>query len=161
MKPSLEAVVKAYQNRLYAAAFSVCKSPQDAEDVVQDTLLQYWTQKKEFETEQHVRAWLLRVAINKAKNKTRTFFRRKALPLEDYMETLVFASEESSELFEAVMALPEKYRIVIHLFYYEDYTVGEIADILHITPGNVKTRLSRGRASLRGILKEAWEDDES
>lgn len=161
MKPSLEAVVKTYQNHLYAAAFSVCKNPQDAEDVVQDTLLQYWTQKKEFETAEHVRAWLLRVAINKAKNKTRTFFRRKALPLEDYMETLVFDSEESSGLFEAVMALPEKYRIVIHLFYYEDYTVNEIADILRITPGNVKTRLSRGRASLRSALKEAWEDDES
>ena len=77
------------------------------------------------------------------------------------METLVFDSEESSVLFEAVMALPETYRIVIHLFYYEDYTVNEIADILRITPGNVKTRLSRGRASLRSALKEAWEDDES
>ena len=59
------------------------------------------------------------------------------------------------------MALPEKYRLVIHLFYYEDYSVREIADILRITPDNVKTRLSRGRASLRSTLKEAWEDDES
>ena len=160
MKPPLKMLIEKYRNNLYTAAFNVCKSAQDAEDIVQDTFLQYWSQKKEFETEQHIRAWLLRVAINKAKNKNNTFFRRNALPLEDYMETLAFQSEESSELFEAVMKLPEKYRIVVHLFYYEDYSVKEIADILKITPGNVKVRLSRGRMSLRNTLKEAWEDDE-
>ena len=112
MKPPLKMLIEKYRNNLYTAAFNVCKSAQDAEDVVQDTFLQYWSQKKEFETEQHIRAWLLRVAINKAKNKNNTFFRRNALPLEDYMETLAFQSEESSELFEAVMKLPEKYRIV-------------------------------------------------
>lgn len=160
MKPPLKMLIEKYRNNLYTAAFNVCKNAQDAEDVVQDTFLQYWSQKKEFETEQHIRAWLLRVAINKAKNKNNTFFRRKALPLEDYMETLAFQSEESSELFEAVMKLPEKYRIVVHLFYYEDYSVKEIADILKITPGNVKVRLSCGRMSLRNTLKEAWEDDE-
>ena len=127
MKPPLKMLIEKYRNNLYTAAFNVCKNAQDAEDVVQDTFLQYWSQKKEFETEQHIRAWLLRVAINKAKNKNNTFFRRNALPLEDYMETLAFQSEESSELFEAVMKLPEKYRIVVHLFYYEDYSVKEIA----------------------------------
>ena len=100
MKPPLKMLIEKYRNNLYTAAFNVCKNAQDAEDVVQDTFLQYWSQKKEFETEQHIRAWLLRVAINKAKNKNNTFFRRNALPLEDYMETLAFQSEESSELFE-------------------------------------------------------------
>ena len=160
MKPPVEMLIEEYRNSLYAAAFNVCKNAQDAEDVVQDTFVQYWSQKKEFETEQHIRAWLIREAINKAKNKNHTCFRRNALPLEDYMETLPFESEESSELFEAVMRLPEKYRIVVHLFYYEDYSVNEIADILKITPGNVKVRLSRGRMSLRSTLKEVWEDDE-
>lgn len=160
MKPPVEMLVDTYRNNLYAAAFSVCKNPQDAEDVVQDTFIQYWSQKKEFESEQHIRAWLLRVAINKAKNKNASFFRRNTKPLEDYMETLTFQSEESSELFEAVMALPEKYRIVIHLFYYEDYSVNEIAEILKLTPGNVKVRLSRGRLFLRNTLKEVWDDDE-
>ncbi len=141
-------------------AFSVCKNTQDAEDVVQDTFIQYWAQKKEFVSEQHIRAWLIRVAINKAKNKVNTFFRKNTLPLEDYMQTLTFESEESSGLFEAVMGLPEKYRIVIHLFYYEDYSVNEIADILKLTQGNVKVRLSRGRMLLRNTLKEGWEDDE-
>ena len=160
MKLPLETVVRTYQNRLYAAAFSACKNPQDAEDAVQDAFLQYWSLHKEFESEEHVRAWLLRVAINRAKNRAHSFFRRNVVPLEDYMESLSFETEEDSGLFQAVMALPAKYRMAIHLFYYEDYSVEEIANILHITPGNVKTRLSRGRAALRGALQEAWNNDE-
>ena len=156
MKPPLEAVVKTYQSHLYAAAFAVCKNTQDAEDAVQDTFLQYWSQKKEFETEQHVRAWLLRVAINRAKNRAHTFFRRKVLPLEDYMESLTFESEESSEVFEAVMALPEKYRSVLHLYYYEGYATDEIAAILGRRAATVRSQLSRGRA----LLRDAWKGAE-
>ncbi len=160
MKPHIDIVIEKYKNNLYAVAFNICKNAQDAEDVVQDTFIKYWSQQKEFESEQHLRAWLFRVAINQSKNKINTFFRKKTVPLEDYMETMTFETNEASELFEAVMNLPAKYRIVIHLFYYEDYSVTEIADILKLTPGNVKTRLSRGRMSLRNTLKEAWEDDE-
>ena len=76
------------------------------------------------------------------------------------METLVFETPESEELFETVMKLPEKYRIVIHLFYYEDYNVNEIADILKISQSNVKARLSRGRSLLKERLQEEWNDDE-
>lgn len=75
------------------------------------------------------------------------------------METLTFETPESENLFETVMKLPEKYRIVIHLFYYEDYTVREISDILKISESNVKVRLSRGRTLLKETLQEAWEDD--
>lgn len=88
------------------------------------------------------------------------FFRRNTQSLENYMETLAFDSPEFSELFEAVMKLPKKYRIVIHLFYYEDYSINEIADILKISVSNVKVRLSRGRRMLRETLEEGWEDDE-
>lgn len=161
MKPPVEELVEAYQNRLFAVAFNVCKNAHDAEDVVQDTFIQYLSQNQNFESEEHIRAWLLRVAINKAKNKVTAFFRRNVFPLEAYIQTLQFPTEESGELFEAVMKLPEKYRIVIHLFYYEDYSVKEIADILKLTPDNVKTRLSRGRKQLRSTLKEVWDDDES
>lgn len=81
------------------------------------------------------------------------------MSLEDYMETLTFETPESENLFETVMKLPEKYRIVIHLFYYEDYSIQEMADILQISQSNVKVRLSRGRALLKEVLKEEWEDD--
>ena len=76
------------------------------------------------------------------------------------IETLTFENPESENLFEEVLKLPEKYRIVIHLFYYEDYSVREIADILKLSESNVKTRLSRGRSLLKTALKEEWENDE-
>lgn len=160
MRQPVKELFEKYQNNLYAAAFNVCKNAEDAKDVVQDTFIQYYSIKKEFDDEQHIRAWLMRVAINKAKNINRTFWRRNKVPLEDYMETLTFETPESEELFETVMKLPEKYRIVIHLFYYEDYSVHEIAEILKITDSNVKVRLSRGRGLLKEKLQEEWEDDE-
>ena len=160
MRQKLQELVTLYQDNLFAVAFNICKNTQDAEDVVQDTFIRYYTLKKEFDSRQHIRAWLIRVTINRAKNVNHTFWRRNKLSLEDYMETLSFETRESENLFETVMKLPEKYRIVIHLFYYEDYSVNEIADILKISESNVKVRLSRGRRLLRGALKEEWKDDE-
>ena len=160
MRQPVQQLIERYQNSLYAAAFNTCQNQMDAEDVVQETFVQYYTSRKEFESEQHIRAWLLRVVINKAKNISRTFWRKNKCSLEDYMETLSFPDSQSRELFEEVMKLPDKYRIVIHLFYYEDYSVREISNILKISESNVKIRLSRGRAMLKNSLKEEWENDE-
>lgn len=159
MRLSIQELVDEYKDNIYAVAFNVCKNAQDAEDVVQNTFISYYTEKKEFENRQHIRAWLIRVAINKAKNVNRTFWRRNVLSLKDYIGTLEFDTSESEELFSAVMKLPGKYRIVIHLFYYEDYSVNEIADILNISVSNVKVRLCRGRSMLRECIKEEWEDE--
>lgn len=159
MRQSLQELIECYQNNLYTTAFNVCKNAEDAQDVVQDTFVQYYTTKKEFKSEQHIRAWLLRVAINKAKNINRTFWRQNKVSLEEYMEKLTFESPESQNLFETVMKLPDKYRIVIHLFYYEDFSIREIAQILAISESNVKVRLTRGRSLLKEALKEEWEDD--
>ena len=160
MRLPTQELFEKYQNNLYAVAFNVCKNAEDAEDVVQDTFIQYYSFKKQFDNEQHIRAWLIRVAINKAKNMNRTFWRKNKMSLEDYMETLTFETPESSELFEAAMSLPEKYRIVVHLFYYEDYSIHEIAGILKLSESNVKVRLSRARSLLRDKLQEEWENDE-
>lgn len=159
MRQSVQELMEKYRHNLYAVAFNICKSPDDADDVVQETFIQYYITNKNFKDEQHIRAWLIRVAINKAKNVTNTFWRRNKVSLEEYMETLAFESTESSELFESVLKLPEKYRIAIHLYYFEDYSTGEIADILKISLSNVKARLSRGRMLLKEALKEEWEDD--
>lgn len=159
MRQPVQELFVRYRNSLYAAAFNVCKNAQDAEDAVQDTFIQYYSSKKEFDNEQHIRAWLIRVAINKAKNTNRTFWKKNRTSLEEYMETLAFETPESEELFGAVMNLPSKYRIVIHLFYYEDYAIREIAGILNISENNVKVRLSRGRLLLKEKLKEEWEND--
>lgn len=160
MRMETEVLMDRYKDNLFAVAFNVCRNAADADDVVQDTFVQYHTQNRQFESEQHIKAWLIRVAINRSINVTRSLWRRSSLPLEDYMESLPFEAPEDSALFAQVMALPEKYRVVIHLFYYEDYPVKDIAGILKVSENNVKVRLSRGRALLKKALKEEWSDDE-
>lgn len=160
MRLETQALAEQYRDRLFAAAFQVCGNAADAEDAAQEALLRYHLSDKEFENQEHIRAWLLRVAVNWAKNISRSFWRRNTLPLEEYMETLEFDCQESREIFREVMALPEKYRLVIHLYYYEDYSVEEIGRILGIRVSNVKVRLSRGRQMLKATLQEVWDDDQ-
>ncbi len=160
MKQSMNELVGRYRDNLFAIAFNICKNAADSDDIVQETFLQYYLTRKEFESGQHIRAWLIRIAINKAKNASRTFWVQHKVPLEEYMETLAFETPEDQTLFEKVMTLPQKYRLVIHLYYYEDYSVREIAEALKLTESNVKARLSRGRGKLREMLKEEWDDDE-
>ena len=159
MRMETQALAETYRDRLFAAAFQVCGNAADAEDAAQEALLRYHISEKQFESEQHIRAWLLRVAINCAKNVSRSFFRRNTVPLEDYMDSLEFDSGESREIFREVMNLPETYRLVIHLYYYEDYSVAEIGRILGLTENNVKVRLSRGRQLLKKALQEVWDDE--
>jgi len=160
MKIETRVIMEKYKDNLFSAAFNVCKNAADADDVVQETLIQYHTCNKQFDNEQHIRAWLIRVAINKAKDISMAFWRRASLPLDDYIETLTFETPEAKGLFEVVMKLPEKYRIVIHLFYYEDLTIKEIAGILKTSESNVKVRLTRGRKLLKKELQEEWNDDD-
>ena len=159
MRLETQALAEQYRDRLFAAAFQVCGNAADAEDAAQEALLRYHLSDKEFENQEHIRAWLLRVAVNWAKNISRSFWRRNTLPLEEYMETLTFDCQESRDIFREVMALPEKYRLVIHLYYYEDYSVQEISRILGIRVSNVKVRLSRGRQMLKATLQEVWDDE--
>jgi len=160
MTVSIEEVVLRYRQRLFALALSICRDPCDADDAVQNTLLRCCEKPREFDSEEHLRAWLLRVTINGAKDIAASFWRTHRLSLEDYTETLAFEAPEDRGLFEAVMALPQKYRTVLHLYYYEDYSVREIAQVLHIGENTVKTRLRRAREKLRQTLGEEWNDDE-
>ena len=160
MRLPVEMLVERYHQNLFAVAFNVCKNREDAEEVVQDAFIQYHLKRLDFQSEEHIRAWLIRVTINKAKNAARTIWWRHRTSLEETMAALTFDDQESERLFEAVIALPQKYRIVVHLFYYEDYSVHEMAELLSLSESNVKTRLSRARAMLRDTLKEVWSDDE-
>ena len=161
MRRPVSVLAERWGDSLYRAAFAVCRNPQDAEDVVQDTLLAYFRSDKQFESDEHIRAWLIRVAVNKAKNATVCFWRRNRRSLEDYMDALTFEDEDDRDLMDAVLRLPERYRIVLHLFYYEDYSIREIASLLNLGEGAVKSRLSRGRQQLRRTLTEEWDDEQS
>ena len=157
----VEALYRERQDKADAKADAAAATPKSvADDAVQDTYLRYCSYDKEFADEDHIRAWLLRVAINRARDQKRSFWEKHRVSWEDYMETLSFEAPEDKSLFEAVMSLPAKYRTVIHLFYYEDYSVARIAEILHSREGTVKSQLNRGRQLLKTKLMEAWNDDE-
>ncbi|MBR4759430.1 MAG: RNA polymerase sigma factor [Lachnospiraceae bacterium] len=154
MREPVEDLIRQHQKHLFAAAFSVCQNASDADDVVQDTFLKYHLSKKEFSSPEHIKAWLLRVAINKAKDINRRTWRWNTVSLEEVAQTLTTEQSEDTWLLAEVMKLPAKYRIVLHLFYYEDYSVAEIANILKVSDGSVKTRLSRARSMLKNNLEE-------
>lgn len=160
MRVKTETLIRKYKDNLFAVAFNVCKSAEDAEDVVQDTFVSYHTSRKDFENEEHIKAWLIRVAINRAINVNRSFWRKKSVPLDAYVETLAFETPEAKTLFTEVMRLPEKYRVPLHLFYYEDYSISDIAKLLSISENNVKVRLTRARKALKDTLAEEWDDEQ-
>lgn len=160
MRLSVDEAFRKYGDRAFSAAFNVCRNRADADDVVQDTFIRYYAKDLDYENEEHIRAWLIRVAINRAKDITASLWHKNRVEWEEYMNELPFEAPADKGLFEAVMRLPDKYRIAIHLFYYEDYGIKEIAEILHCREGTVKSQLSRGRKLLKEVLKEEWRDDE-
>ena len=148
-----------YGDRLYAAAFNITRQRQDAEDAVQEALLRLYRSDKEFESEEHVKAWLIRVTINIAKSTCTSFWHRNTVPYEDYMDDIPFEDESDKDLMEAVLSLPDKYRIIVHLYYYEGYKTREIADTLKLSENTVKTRLLQSRKLLKNKL-EGWQDED-
>ena len=157
MRLTVEDAFQKYGDRVFSAAFSICRNQEDADDVVQDTFLRYHIKNLQYMDETHLKAWLLRVAINRAKDITAAFWRRNRVSWEAYMEELEFTQPEDRSLFRAVMALPEKYRLVLHLYYYEECSIREIASLLHTGEGTIKSRLSRGRTLLKTMLTEDLE----
>lgn len=159
MRLSVDEAFRKYGDRVFSAAFSICRSREDADDVVQDTFLKYLSRNMDYIDEAHLKAWLLRVAINRAKDIAGAFWRRNRVSWEEYMDELEFVQPEDRCLFDAVMRLPEKYRIVIHLYYYEEYSIDEISAATRRRQGTVKSQLSRGRELLKSMLTEDEKHD--
>ena len=156
---SLEPVYEKYKDNIFAIGFNYFKNSIDADDVVQETFLKLARSGKDFENEEHLRNWLIRVAVNECKRVSLSSWVRKKVSLEEYTGQIDFETQEESRVFTAVMSLPKKYRQVIHLYYYEDYCTAEIADILGISRTAVTTRLLRGRKKLKEDLLEVWKDE--
>ncbi len=142
-------IVKTYSNSLLKTAFAILKSTADAEDAVQDVFLKLIRRKPVFNDREHEKAWLLRVTINTSKNMLKSSSRNN-VPIND--ETPY--SDENSELLAVVMSLPERYRTVVHLYYYEGYSIKETAAILRLPAATVGTRLARARKLLKGEISE-------
>ena len=146
-----EDAVSRYLDAVLKIAFTYTKNTADAEDLAQEVFLALLCRGKGFDSEEHRKAWLIRVTINKCKNflKQRWITRRALLP-----DDLGYLPKEQRDVLSAVLSLEEKYRVPIHLFYYEGYSIKEIAAITRVGPATVGTRLKRGRERLRALLEE-------
>lgn len=152
-----ESIVRQNLDIVYRAALSYCKNPSDAEDVVQNTFIKLLQANPEFQTGDDARRWLIRVAVNECKNLWKSFWRKNICSLEDLGYEPVSESGPQETLWEDVQRLPPKYRIVLHLYYYEGYSVREIAALLRISESNVQVRLMRARNKLKNLIKEESE----
>jgi len=150
-------LVQRYIDTVFRIALNYLKEPADAEDVTQSVFEKLLRQRKPFESDDHIRFWLVRVTINECKQILRAPW-RKHESIEDYARTLSFEAPAQSDLFLAVMNLPKKYRMAIYLHYYEGYSTEEIGKLLKLPNGTVCTHLRRGRALLRNSLEEAEKD---
>ncbi len=142
----IERVVNTYTDTLQKLAFTYLHSVADAQDVTQEVFIKLLMQAPRFRDREHEKAWLIRVTVNMCKDRLRRADRRN-VPIEEALTVEVRGAD--TELLTEVMALPEKYRTVIHLHYYEGYTVREIATILRKPVGTVATCLARGRQRLK------------
>ena len=138
---------------VYRLALGQTRSRADAEDVMQETLLKLYLERKPFRSPEHERYWVVRVAVNESKKLLRSPWRRRTGPLEEAGEP-VFDTPQQSELYQHVMGLSPKYRAAVYLYYY-DCSVQEIAAAMGANPSTVQTWLMRARGKLKLILQEA------
>lgn len=149
-------LARAYAPAIFRLAYARTGSRADAEDIMQEVFVRLLRARPDFADQEHARAWLLRVAANCANDWFRAPWRRREGPLSD---ALPAPEHRDSGVVEAVLALPAKYRTAVHLYYYEELSVAEIAKIIGKSESAVKSRLFRARAMLREALKE--DDDVS
>lgn len=158
-KARFTAAAGRYQNMVYRTALHVLGSPQDADDAVQEVFLRLFRYREPFAGEEHLRRWLLRVTVNYCRDVLKSPWRRRRVSWEELPETPVFDRPEQTALYREVMALPEKYRTVLNLFYYEELSVREIGELLGVGDSTVTTRLARARKRLKERLGEDWQDE--
>ena len=147
-----ERLLDDFGDSILRLAYSYLHSIEDAEEVLQDTLLQFLRTAPDLQSPAHEKAWLLRVAGNLSKNRIAYNRVRGADELEESLAAE--QREDLSYVWDAVKSLPVKYREVIHLFYYEGYSTGQIAQLLRMNESTVRSRLRRGREQLKSILQE-------
>lgn len=166
----LQQKINTYSDLLYRIAFLQLRNNQDAEDVVQETFYQFIKSRKEFETPEHEKAWLIKVTLNGCRKVWRSAWYRHAdvVAMEEMpegsieeagnaMEAGILKRERNREILEAVMRLPRKYREVIHLFYFQQMNIKEISAATGRKESTVTSQLTRGREMLKKYLKEEYQ----
>ena len=142
-----------YKDTVFRVAYSYTKNKSDAEDISQEVFLKFYTADVRFESSQQQKAWLIRVTINKSKDLLKSNWFSKRSDQTDISQNFTM-DESQSEILETVLSLPDKYKIVIHLYYYEGYSLNEISEITGVKISTLQTRLQRGRKLLEKKIKE-------
>jgi len=150
-------IYSAHIDAVYRLCYAYMKNTFDAEDAAQDTFIKLFTEKKRFESTAHERAWLLRVATNLCKNKLKSKYRYgNQQYIEDvadtHMQSLNSASDDSTELFGMILSLPDKYKTIVYMYYYEGYSTKEIAKALKRPPSTIRNQLRDARILLKNYL---------
>ncbi len=151
MQGDFEAFYLRHFKAIYRVCYAFMKNAQDAEDCTEDAFVRAMTCGVAFENERHERSWLTTTAMNVCKDKLKHWWRRKVTPI-DEETNLAAETDEKSEVADAVMALPMKYKEVVWLYYYEGYQTDEIAAMLGRAPSTVRNQLRDARAKLKLTL---------
>ncbi len=149
-------IVEENSNLLLKIAYSYTKNEFDSQDVVQETFIKLYRARKEFKSDEHIKNWLIRVVINACLDILK-HSEKKLLIDNEYINNLpdISDADEKNELIrESVLSLRNEYKTIIILYYYDNYSIKEIASILNVSEGNVKMRLSRGREKVRKLIDE-------
>ena len=149
-----EQMTRKYFSMVYKLALNQTKSKESSDDVVQEVFLRYIQKDIDFKSEEHIKAWLIRVTINCCKNVFADSWFKKT---EGFTQDIPFEHEANSDVYNATLELPQKYRSVIHLFYYEDMSLSEISLCLGQKENTVKSLLHRARAMLRDKLEGGYD----
>lgn len=159
MIPDFEKAVDSYGDIIYKTAFVRSGSVSNAEDVFQETFFKLSVYKKEFKDEEHLKAWLIRVAINECKMIKHSEANRLREELDDNAAEKNVDFSYENPVADAVMSLPEKYRLAVLYYYYYGFSCVEAARLLKISEPALRTRLKRAREKLKEILQEEWNDE--
>lgn len=152
----LKQKIEEYADMVYRIALTRCRDIETSEDIFQEVFIRFSEKNPKFENKEHEKAWFIRVTINLTKNFKESAWNKKVVRLD---ESIVFNTQEESDVFGAVCELPQNYRTVIYLLYYEGYKVNEISKLIKKPEGTVKIWLFRAREILKEKLKGGFENE--
>lgn len=156
----IDVVVDRFSDHIFRAAYAYLNDAHEAEDVVSEVLMKYFSccESLDITSYEHLKAWLLRAAVNRCKDIVKSARFRRTAALEDVHRAEFKYSDAELDVRRALDSLPEKYRIIVYLYYYEEYKTEEIAQILGLPKGTVVSRLDRARRQLRTALADYGEE---
>lgn len=155
-RKEIENVIEKYSDMVYRIALTRCGTVENAEDIYQDVFIKFSEKMPVFESEEHEKAWFVRVTLNLSKNLKLSAWNKKVINLDENIE---FETKEENDVFSVVCQLPTNYKTVIYLMYYEGYKVKEIAKIMRKQEGTIKTWLYRAREILKNKLEGGFENE--